>query len=139
MFNILPYRWVDVKSFFEKNNIFFGFRIRKKKKTWSHAGHDSRQERISWETRNIIIISQKRRFCKCNWKQIMKFCDVHKKFLWSFDKLPIANAGKLCYNVTIYIYTMWIQKSKEKDTMKKLKKHHNVQKTKGIISRSNMF
>ena len=58
-----------------------------------------RQGRFPDETRNTIIIPQKPADCKYKWKQIMNFCDVHKNFLWCFDKLPIANTEKLCYNV----------------------------------------
>ena len=29
----------------------------------------------------------------------MKFCDVHKKFLWSFAEIPIENRECMCYNV----------------------------------------
>ena len=51
------------------------------------------------QTRNNIIIPQKNVFCKPKWKQIVNFCDVHKKFLWSFDKITIANVREVCYNV----------------------------------------
>ena len=60
---------------------------------------NNKKDGISEEARNILIIPQKTENCKYNWKQIMNFCDVHKKFLWSFDKIPIVSGEKLCYNV----------------------------------------
>ena len=51
-----------------------------------------------FQQHNTIIISQKNRLVKRKVVESNNFCEIYKKILLSFYKLPIEKGVSMCYN-----------------------------------------